>query len=445
MPRYSNSGARSDYDPQGDALMKAAQSLQMIDQIDAMGRRDQQMQMQAKGLELENQRVELDIQKTGLSQRQEQRGIQDEQNKLNAHGALADFASVFDPADIEHRQKADWYRSWATGQGMTNQEVLNTFQRVDAQLSATNGLLDVYKQHGVTDWEKTPDGKHIDVQATEFKARQNAEEMEISKKTWGPRDKELHRVISKAKGADGTPMYNLSDSVALVNANRQILNDYLAVVSEDLWKPPDNFAKTFAMQADPSQTGVVQKDNDAIGYGKPMLYNRDAIELDPGFIKARKLATRVAAGEVPIFETNEAGEIVYKDSVAVVKSWTRSKEDSAVIKAGEDTVKARADAVIANQEAINKTALGSIGARADAAAKLTNASINAFDPATKAGIDADIAALYNKNGGGVAVPALVPTNGDAGVKTPGMTGVPGRTGAVSKYGSTPTPSPTPTK
>ena len=352
-----NSGARSDYDPQGGALMKAAQSLQMIDQIDNMDRRDQQMQMQAKdlefenqriqmqtkGLELENQRVELDIQRIGLSQRQEQRGIQDEQNKLNAHGALADFASVFDPADIEHRQKAAWYRSWATGQGMTPQEVLNTFQSVDAQLSATNGLLETYKQNGVTDWEKTPDGKRIDVQATEFKARQNAEEMEISKKTWGPRDKELHRVISKAKNADGTPMYNLSDSVAMVNANRQILNDYLAVVSTDLWNPPTDFAKNFAMSADPSQTGVVQS-NDALGYGKPMLYNRDAIELDPGFIKARKLANRVAAGEVPIFETNEAGDIIYgKDGVAEVKSWTRNKEDSATIKAG-------AEAVISNQE-----------------------------------------------------------------------------------------------
>ena len=97
------------------------------------------------------------------------------------------------------------------------------------------------------------------------------------------------------------------------------------------------------MSADPSQTGVVQS-NDALGYGKPMLYNRDAIELDPGFIKARKLANRVAAGEVPIFETNEAGDIIYgKDGVAEVKSWTRNKEDSATIKAG-------AEAVISNQE-----------------------------------------------------------------------------------------------
>ena len=429
--------ATQTYTPDKDSLLKAASLVNIVDNIDQIDRRDRQSQMQEVGLYIQAAGLELDKQRADLAVQQQQMAVSKDLSKTNAAKSLADFSSVFDPTDLDHKAKANWYRSWAIGEGMEAQEVQMAFKDVDLKTTATSALLESYRTFGVTDWEKTPDGKRIDVQATEFKARQNAEEMEISKKTWGPRDKELHRVISKAKDADGTPMYNLSDSVAMVNANRQILNDYLAVVSTDLWNPPTDFAKNFAMSADPSQTGVVQS-NDALGYGKPMLYNRDAIELDPGFIKARKLANRVAAGEVPIFETNEAGEIVYKDSVAVVKSWTRNKEDSAAIKAG-------ADAVIANQEAINKTALGSIGARADAVAKLTNASFNASDPGTKAGIDADMAALYNKNGGGVAVPALVPTNGDAGVKTPGMTGVPGRTGAVSKYGSTPTPSPTPTK
>lgn len=402
------------YNPDKDSLMKAAALVDIVDRIDSMDYKAQQLNIAQQQL--------------GLSQREEQRGIQDQQNKLNAHGAVADFVSAFDPTDMDHRQKADWYRSWATGQGMSSQEVDNAFKRVDAQLSATNSLLETYKQNGVMDWEKTPDGKRIDVQATEFKARQNSQEMEAAMKTWGPRDKELHKVLSNATDAStGKPVYKLSDSVALVNANREILNDYLEVSAEGLWVAPENFAKEFAMSADSSQKGLVQQ-NDSLGYGRPAIYNRDALELNQGFIKARSIARRMATGEVPIFQTDENGNTRHDNQgVAIVTGWTRSKDDSAVIKAG-------AEAVIANEEAKNKQALGLIGGRADVAAKLTNAKNNAFDAGTLAGIDADMAALYGNTDKAVAGQ---PVTNDAQSKKGGTGPKP------SVLGRFTTPSPTP--
>ena len=395
--------ATQTYTPDKDSLLKAASLVNIVDNIDQIDRRDRQSQMQEVGLYIQAAGLELDKQRADLAVQQQQMAVSKDLSKTNAAKSLADFSSAFDPTDLDHKAKANWYRSWAIGEGMEAQEVQMAFKDVDLKTTATSALLESYRTFGVTDWEKTPDGKRIDVQATEFKARQNAEEMEISKKTWGTRDKELHRVISSARDDAGKPLYNLSDSVALVNANREILNDYLDVSGKGLWSAPANFAEQFAMPANSKDKGIAQQ-NDSLGYGKPAIYNRDALELNQGFIKARSIARRMDAGEVPTFKTDEAGNTMYDtNGTALVTGWTRSKEDSAVIKAGEDAVKARADAVIANQEAINKTALGSIGARADAAAKLTNASFNASDPGTKAGIDADMAALYN-NGGAPANP-----------------------------------------
>ena len=396
--------ATQTYTPDKDSLLKAASLVNIVDNIDQIDRRDRQSQMQEVGLYIQAAGLELDKQRADLAVQQQQMAVSKDLSRTNAAKSLADFSSVFDPTDLDHKAKANWYRSWAIGEGMEAQEVQMAFKDVDLKTTATSALLESYRTFGVTDWEKTPDGKRIDVQATEFKARQNAEEMEISKKTWGTRDKELHRVISSARDDAGKPLYNLSDSVALVNANREILNDYLDVSGKGLWSAPANFAEQFAMPANSKDKGIAQQ-NDSLGYGKPAIYNRDALELNQGFIKARSISRRMDAGEVPTFKTDEAGNTLYDtNGTAIVTGWTRSKEDSAAIKAGEDAVKARADAVIANQEAINKKTLGSIGARADAAAKLTNASFNAPDPGTKAGIDADIAALYNKNGGAPANP-----------------------------------------
>ena len=128
MPRYSNSGARSDYDPQGDALMKAAQSLQMIDQIDAMSRRDQQMQMQAKGLELENERI-------GLANVEAQRR-QDEDaiklwNKSRSETAASYAAAEVPKINLDHpdgeKQLGNWM-SYAQAEGVTDDSIKAVFE-----------------------------------------------------------------------------------------------------------------------------------------------------------------------------------------------------------------------------------------------------------------------------------------------------------------------------
>jgi hypothetical protein len=371
------------FDPEEDNLLKVARAVQVMDTLDSMDRRDQQTEMQLKGLMLEQERNEL-------VKKQDQDKINSEFKKTQAARAVADFTSQYDPTDLDHRSKLEWYRNWATGEGMSAQEANQGFANADNKTAALDNQLSALRaQSGIQDWEttQTPDGKKkIDIASTISKSNYMKEQLDKEAASWTTSDRQLEQLLIKSNAAGGSR----AEIRAMVNENRRALEDYKTVVGNDLWNPPDDFSQKFVQPVNGGQ-GVVS--NDSIGYS-PKMYNRDALELDKGYIKARGYAVRMASGEQPVFKRDANGNVEYgNDGVAVVSRWVNTKRESEIA----ETDKKIAEAQTATREAALDEKYGELGYVAKTAANIQAAISQSPDMATREAGQAQISSLITGN------------------------------------------------
>ena len=413
MPRYQNSS----FDGGQDRLLNAIQYRESVDKrVEAQ----KNTFRQDMGLILEAQRN--DIASAQFN------NTLDQQFKKNAAAkAIADFSAVYDPTDTDHRAKLDWYKNWGIGEGMSGQETSQGFANADNKTAAMDAqLASLRAQSGIQDWEttQTQDGrKIIDVASTISKSNYMKEQLDKEAASWTTSDRQLESLFIQ-NNTNGASRAEIREKV---NENRRTLEDYKTVIGQELWNPPKDFAQKFAIpiKGDPQGGGVA---NDSIGY-VPRYYDRQTLELEPGYLKARAYAKRVERGEQPVFVTEDR-PIYKKDSndqpvkdargnpivdytekvirydqngVAIIKDWLPTKEYS-------QSQEAAAKATSAQVDAEFDQTYGVISKRADAASKIQSAISGTINSNTRAAGAAQIDALIS---GGAKTPgAFVPTKGD---------------------------------
>lgn len=349
MPQRGSS-AYANYDPDKDNLMQAARAVQILDTLDSMDRRDQQSAMQLKQYELQIKQQELQTKEQERLLKKQELDLNSQLSKTSASNVVADFSSSYDPTDVEHRSKAEWVKNWAMGQGMTAQEINQGFSTIEQKnIGLDNYLKELQRNSGITDWERTPDGKRIDVRTTELKALHLKQDLDTAAKTWTNSDRRLEKII-----AENNPNMGTAERMIQVNQSRQALTDYQNLIANGLWKPSQDFEGKFKK---PIQ--LINSDSQ-----KPQSwateYDWDALQIDTGYILAKKNLNRIAAGETPVFVTektsaldavgnpisNTEREVIRydKNGVALIKNWVPSQESSksqeAAAKARESTAKA---------------------------------------------------------------------------------------------------------
>jgi hypothetical protein len=375
-----------------DNLLKVGRAVQILDTMDSLDRRDQQMEMQVKEYDLNRRRTEV-------AEAQQRNVLDSELRKTTAAKALADFSAVYDPTDTDHRAKLDWYKNWGIGEGLSAQDVAQGFSNANNKTAAMDAQLESLRaQSGIQDWEttQTQDGrKIIDVASTISKSNYMKAQLDKEAASWTFNDRLLERSLIEKNALGGSR----PDIRAMVNENRRTLEDYKTVVGQELWNPPANFAEKFTY-------GVASND-DSIGYS-PKMYAREALEQEKGYLKARGYAVRIASGEEPVFKRDANGNVEYDaDNAAKVERWVNPKRESAIAETDKKTAEART----AQNQADLEAKYGDTAYRAKAAAQIQAATSTSFDPATREAGQAEISALF---GGGAASPAGQNTDGDAG-------------------------------
>ena len=468
MGQRRATSAYANYNPEEDGLIQAARAVQVLDTLDSMDRRDQQAAFQQAGLdirerEMQQQKESLDrqmemrLKEFELNRTQEARLASKQASDLDqgikkniAAKALGDFVSVYDPTDVDHRSKLDWYRNWAQGEGVTAQEVNQGLANADNKTAALdNQLAALRASSGVQDWEmtQTQDGRRvIDIGATVAKSDYLKRELDKAAQTWTHNDRMLETALTREQSSIADPAQRMGSAQirAAVNENRRTLTDYQTVVGEGLFVPPEGFTDRFVKRSNPNAPTI---SNDQVGYA-PVMYNRDVLELDPAYLKARGYAVRIAGGEEPVFETEAVpvfqadGKTPKKDAfgnnvveykpvfetlqgggkVAKVARWVDTKRVTDIAEADKkqaDAVSAQAGAVSAQAGAVSAQVtadfdrqFGAIAKKADTAAKIQNAISSTPDIGTRDAGNAAISSLV-KSGGGISnAKQLVPTTND---------------------------------
>jgi hypothetical protein len=347
-----------DFSPD-DELGKAVRAVQILETLDSIGRRDQEAAFQKS--QLEQRKREMQQQQESISRQMEMRLKEFELNKSKedrvasqqkyatdqriaktiAARSLADFASMYDPTDVDHRSKLEWYKNWAIAQGVSAEEVNQGLVNVDKKTAALdNQLASLRASSGIQDWETivTLDGKRkIDIGATIAKAHNLKHELDSIAKNWGYNDRLLQMALTNKQASIENPSERMSSAqiIALVNENRQILLDYQNVVGEGLWIPPEGFTEKFVKRNTQNEPTISK---DQIGYAAPVMYDANALELDPAYMKARVYAERIARGEEPEFVRNkDTGEIEYETTqgggkVAKIARWVDTKKVTTKVK-----------------------------------------------------------------------------------------------------------------
>jgi len=411
------SRASARYNPEEDGLIKAARAVQILDTLDSMDRRDQQMDFQERQMQHQKEsldrQMEMRLKEFDLNQAQEARLAANQASDLDqkikkntAAKVLADFSAVYDPTDTDHRAKLEWYKNWGIGEGMSGQEINQGFANADNKTAAMDAqLASLRAQSGIQDWEttQTQDGrKIIDVASTISKSNYMKEQLDKEAASWTTNDRQLEGVLIK----NSEPGSSRADIRAMVNENRRTLEDYKTVVGQELWNPPDDFAEKFVLPVNGGQ-GVVSKDS--IGYS-PKMYSREALELNKGYIKARGYAVRIASGEEPVFKRDANGNVEYDaNNVAKVERWVNPKRETAIA----ETDKKVAEAQQAQQETTLDGRYGELKYKATTAANIQAATAMNPDPATREGGQAAIRSLFGNEVGGASSGAI-DTTGDAG-------------------------------
>jgi hypothetical protein len=393
-------------DVDSDPLLRIGRAVGILDTLDSMNRRKQDAQN------------ELD----------------EKLSKTNAAGTLGDFAATFDPLNVEHRQELDRYRHWAAGEGMTAQEIDMGFEHIDRRMAALDVQLATMREaSGISDWEKTPDGKRIDIHATFQKSNAMKQDLEKSSSSWSENDRLLHQRIS----ADPNWKMSSAERVAFVNANKSTLKDYQEVTVNGLWQPPQGFNESFI--------GSIKGGSEGVAPGQEGLtvsvYNRTALETNPGYLRALGYSRRIAAGEQPIFDTDEKGDYKYdSNGVARVKQWVNTKQ--------VETQKSLAGLQEAQADAAIKSAEASMGVGTQAAKVLSvlqNQLNQPMAPAERESIEAAMSILSGQISSSIQG---MGSSGAAPAARPSPRPTPAPLNTSSKqpalYFPSATPSPTPT-
>lgn len=423
MGRSRAAAAYSNYNPENDGLIQAARAVQILDTLDSMDRRDQQAAFQQAGLDLReremqqqkdalDRQMEMRLKEFELNRTQEARIASKQASDLDqgirknvASKALGDFASVYDPTDLDHRSKLDWYRNWAQGEGVTAQEVNQGLAHADSRTAALDSqLARMRNESGIQDWERTPDGKKIDVKATELKSQMQKADLDTVSKTWTPSERKLERILSV-----NNPDLGPAERIISVNQSRQALTEYQNLMANNLWNPSPDTEKKFIRPVSLANSDPTNPQHSAFQY------DLDALQTDKGYLQAKKYQNRIAAGETPVFVTemtkvlNSNGtpikgksgadvmqeSVVYdKDGVALIERWVNTKRETDIAELN----KKQADAISAQAGAAFDQQYETLGRRADAAAKIQNAISQTPDPSTRAAGQAAIGALI-KGGG----------------------------------------------
>lgn len=393
MPRPTYLSKDGAYDPNEDKLLKAARAVQILDTLDSMDRRDQQSAMQLKQYELQIKQQELQTKDQERLLKKQELDINSQLSKTSASNVVADFSSSYDPTDVEHRSKAEWVKNWAMGQGMTAQEINQGFSTIDQKnIGLDNYLKELQRNSGITDWERTPDGKRIDVRTTELKALQQKQDLDTAAKTWTNSDRRLEKII-----AENNPNMGTAERMIQVNQSRQALTDYQNLIADELWNPSQDFEGKFK-----KPTQLINSDPQ-----KPQSwateYDWDALQSDRGYIKAKQYQNRIAAGETPILLKDDKGITQYDPNtgVALVKEWVDLKQRKAVtdIRSGE------AEATIKEQDAKYAVQFGSTSKTATAISNIARGMNEVQDPAARANAQNAINALTKELPGASKTPA----------------------------------------
>jgi hypothetical protein len=259
-------------------------------------------------------------------------------------------------------------------------------------------------ESGIQDWERTPDGKKIDVKATELKSQMQKADLDTVSKTWTPSERKLERILSV-----NNPDLGPAERIISVNQSRQALTEYQNLMANNLWNPSPDTEKKFIRPVSLANSDPTNPQHSAFQY------DLDALQTDKGYLQAKKYQNRIAAGETPVFVTemtkvlNSNGtpikgksgadvmqeSVVYdKDGVALIERWVNTKRETDIAELN----KKQADAISAQAGAAFDQQYETLGRRADAAAKIQNAISQTPDPSTRAAGQAAIGALI-KGGG----------------------------------------------
>lgn len=117
----------SNFDPEEDTLLKVARAAQVLDTLDAMDRRDQQTEMQWKGLALEQERNDLG--KIEAQRRQDQDRLEI-QNKTRSENALKESTLKVAEIDVstpEGEKELGKWMSYARANGVDDNSMRTTF------------------------------------------------------------------------------------------------------------------------------------------------------------------------------------------------------------------------------------------------------------------------------------------------------------------------------
>lgn len=115
------------FDPEEDNLLKVARAVQIMDTMDSMDRRDQQTEMQLKGLALEQERNDLS---KIAAQRQQDQDRLEIQNKTRAENALKESTLKVAEIDVstpEGEKELGKWMSYARANGVDDNSMRTTF------------------------------------------------------------------------------------------------------------------------------------------------------------------------------------------------------------------------------------------------------------------------------------------------------------------------------
>ena len=380
-PTYLSKDPRA-FDPEEDTLLKVAKSVQILDTLDSMDRRDQQAIYQQQQLQADRDRLEfskeaekaqalrfveaqkLDTEKLRLDQitsdlnlRNEAAGVRRETDKKVAALSIAEVVGAYDPYDARSRSEMDKAKTLAVASGYTSAEVGEMFKTAEMKTQAAENLITNWKNESGVDWVEV-NGRR-DVAATRDLHEQLLAQQKEQEGTWTSGDRTAYRVALQQAQAETDPAKKIPPFAMreMVSRSAEARNTYRDLVANNLYDPPD--PKAFDEKFVKSLKGV---DQTGAASGNllynPVIFNSEAFFNDPDIIKATKNLARLKQGEIPNFKFKEtqgldgktikSSEREQKNGVYEVESWA---PDPKKTKEAADAAAAVSNATISKERA----------------------------------------------------------------------------------------------
>lgn len=293
------------------------------------------------GAMMEQQRNELAQKNLDLSLRNEVNQLRQEGEKKDAARAIMDFVGAYDPLESGSRANLDKYKAFAVGAGITAPEINQIFATADMKNQAVEQVITSWRDLSGVDWVKDENGR-IDLEATRSDHEQRLRLQAEQKATWAPND---HRAYTSALQYGMRPF----EAMDMITESARARNLYREIVENQLYSAPnqEDFNKKFVASINPSNPPATGSNVDPLL--SPFVFNASKFYMDEAVIAASKNLNRVKQGEIPVFQTDENGNVQYDGKgLALIKSWTPSPEQTKKI---AEANKATAEAVTAQDEA----------------------------------------------------------------------------------------------